>query len=92
MAIKLTILDSSGIYVEDAYIKITEFHCYGKRIEAHFKAYVSENFSKQGVPAIGGWCKVFDFIGDFSDGSYNIKKQIYEKIKEEREFSEAIDC
>jgi len=91
MDLQLTITSSTGLEIENAYIRIDEYSCMDSTINARIRAYVSKEMQQQGKSFIEGTEEIITFDGDYSDEAVNTKKQIYEHMKTLEKYQDAVD-
>ena len=91
MALQMTVTSATGLDVQDAYIKVDEYSCYGNNVNARLRAYVSKDLADAGASAIEGSEDIITLTVDYSDDADNAKKQIYEYAKTLDKYAEAID-
>lgn len=92
MALQQKITSSTGLTIDDAYIKVDEYSC-GKdnTINARLRAYVSQDLAKEGASHIEGSEDIVTLTANYADDAPNAKKQIYEYAKTLDKYAEAID-
>lgn len=90
-ALKLTVIASTGLEVQDAYVKVDEYSCYGNNVNARLRAYVSKELADAGASAIEGSEDIITLTVDYSDVAANAKKQIYEHAKTLERYADAVD-
>lgn len=91
MALELTVTSSTGLEIENAYIRIDEYSCINTTINARVRAYVSKEMREQGRTFIEGTEEIITLEGDYSDSAVNTKKQIYEYMKTLEKYQDAVD-
>lgn len=91
MALKQTIESSTGLTIEDGYIKVVEYSCYGDNVNARLRAYVSQQAANEGKSHIEGSEDIITITADYNDDAPNAKKQIYEHAKTLDKYVDAID-
>lgn len=90
-ALQLKIESTTGYEVQDAYVKVDEYSCYGDTVHARLRAYVSQQASIDGKAHIEGSEEIVTLKVDYSDDACNTKKQIYEHTKMLDKYADAID-
>lgn len=91
MAISKTVTSETGLVIENAYIRVFEYHCIGNTINARLRAYVNRQAANDGKAHIEGSEDILTFDGDYSDNAPNAKKQIYEYAKTLEKYEDAVD-
>jgi len=91
-ALKKDVTSSTGLVVENAYIKVDEYSCYGNNVNARLRAYVSKELADNGASPIEGSEDIITLTVDYSDEADNTKKQIYEFAKTLEKYADAVDC
>lgn len=91
MALQLTTTSAAGYEIQDAYIKVVEYACYGDTVHARLRAYVSQQTASDGKAHIEGSEDIITITCDYSDEADNAKKQIYEYAKTLPKYADAID-
>ena len=93
MALKMNVVSSSGIPVNNAYISVVEYSCdKDEYINAKVAAYVSKEFKEEGKASIDGTSDIITIKGDYSDESMNTKKQIYAHMKTLEKYKDAVNA
>lgn len=86
------IKSSTGLKVENAYIKIDEYSCdRHNSVNVRVRAYVSKELEMQGAVYLEGSEDIFNTTILYDDYSPNPKKQIYEYLKTLDKYKEATD-
>jgi len=92
MALQMTVVSTTGLEVENAYIKIDDYSCdENNLIRARIRGYVSRELEKSGHDSIEGTEKIITINGDYSNRALNAKIQIYDYIKSLPEYNSAVD-
>lgn len=92
MALEKNIISSTGLEVQNAYIKIDEYSCgKGNIVNARIRAYASRELEQQGASYLEGTEDIVSFTADYSENAFNSKKQIYEYVKTLEKYSNAVD-
>lgn len=94
MALQKTIISSTGLEIENAYIKIINYTCDNDNVvQATLVAFVSHQFSIEGKSPIEGSKNTITLVDtDYSDNAINAKKQIYDYAKTLDDYKGATDC
>ncbi|MHD0384994.1 hypothetical protein ACY2DD_05440 [Enterococcus faecium] len=92
MALQMTVVSTTGLEVENAYIKIDDYSCdENNLIRARIRGYVGRELEKEGKAAIEGSERIITVEGDYSDRALNMKIQIYDYMKTLPDYKNAID-
>ncbi|ETT64955.1 hypothetical protein BSK66_08045 [Paenibacillus odorifer] len=91
MALLLTLTSATGYEVQDAYIKVDEYGCYGNTVHARLRACVSKELADNGASSIEGSEDIITLTVDYSDNAANAKKQIYEHVKKLDKYVNSVD-
>lgn len=91
MAFQKEVMSLTGMNVQNAYIKIDEYACYGETVHVRLRAYVSKELADNGNAPIEGSEDIITLTVDYSDDATNTKKQIYEYAKTLDKYADAID-
>lgn len=92
MALMQSVESSTGLIIENAYIKIDEYSCSKDNIvNARLKAYISQDAAKDNKSPIEGSEDFVTMLADYSENAHNVKKQLYEFAKKKEKYKNAID-
>ena len=91
MALKMNVLSSTGLEINNAYLTIDEYHCYGDKVFATIRAYVSKEMQELGNAPIEGLNDIVELTCDYSENAKNTKIQIYGYLKTLEKYAGAVD-
>ena len=91
VAISQTIVSDTGLTIQDAYIRVHDYHCSGNTINVRLRAYINRQAANGGKSHVEGSEDILIIEGDYSENAPNTKIQIYKYAKTLNKYADAVD-